>query len=289
MPGTIQFGSRGSEVQQAQRLLNTKTMPPPRLAVDGIFGPLTEAATRSFQKQKRILVDGIIGPQTWGKLLENGAGNGSGGPSKGSTKPQKSGVENGEFFGGKGKRAALLTCVGNYKGIGPGHSAIVVDYYVYTFEKVVGAWRVPDVSGWRMVDAKTYFEANTNRPVVVQELSQGRTDATEILHYIYTSNLRDDDYLDAGLCCYQAAKAVGMGINRVCLAAAVPMEVYGWLQRTGTVSDCYTAYPPREPDNPAFAIQMKVWYPAANKSWLYPAPASLWPMYWTPPDLGYSR
>ena len=34
------------------------------IAVDGIYGPNTEAATRSFQREAGILVDGIVGPQT---------------------------------------------------------------------------------------------------------------------------------------------------------------------------------------------------------------------------------
>jgi len=36
--------------------------------VDGIFGPLTEEAVRSFQEQAGILVDGIVGPVTWNAL-----------------------------------------------------------------------------------------------------------------------------------------------------------------------------------------------------------------------------
>jgi hypothetical protein len=38
------------------------------LAVDGIFGPLTEAAVKDFQTKQGIAVDGIVGPITWGKM-----------------------------------------------------------------------------------------------------------------------------------------------------------------------------------------------------------------------------
>jgi peptidoglycan hydrolase-like protein with peptidoglycan-binding domain len=40
-----------------------------KLAVDGIFGPLTEAAVKAFQKSHLLPADGIVGPLTWSKLL----------------------------------------------------------------------------------------------------------------------------------------------------------------------------------------------------------------------------
>lgn len=44
-----------------------------RLDVDGISGPLTRSAVRSFQQRARITVDGIVGPQTEGALIKFGA------------------------------------------------------------------------------------------------------------------------------------------------------------------------------------------------------------------------
>jgi peptidoglycan hydrolase-like protein with peptidoglycan-binding domain len=39
------------------------------VAVDGIFGPETDAAVRAFQQQKGLAVDGIAGPDTWSALI----------------------------------------------------------------------------------------------------------------------------------------------------------------------------------------------------------------------------
>lgn len=46
-----------------------------RLADDGIMGPLTRSAVRSFQQKYNLAVDGIVGPQTEGALIAAGAGN----------------------------------------------------------------------------------------------------------------------------------------------------------------------------------------------------------------------
>lgn len=39
------------------------------VAVDGIFGPETDAAVRAFQQQRGLAVDGIVGPKTWRALI----------------------------------------------------------------------------------------------------------------------------------------------------------------------------------------------------------------------------
>ena len=39
------------------------------VAVDGIFGPQTEAAVRAFQGSRGLAVDGIVGPHTWSALI----------------------------------------------------------------------------------------------------------------------------------------------------------------------------------------------------------------------------
>jgi peptidoglycan hydrolase-like protein with peptidoglycan-binding domain len=65
---TVQNGSKGSAVAAVQHNLRNaygfKT-----LAVDGIFGPQTLAAVRSFQAKVKLPVDGIVGPTTWNALI----------------------------------------------------------------------------------------------------------------------------------------------------------------------------------------------------------------------------
>lgn len=72
-PGTlIRVGSRGSDVERIQRCLNSLRSRFPsigQLNVDGIFGPLTEASVREFQRLFRLNPDGIVGPLTWGALM----------------------------------------------------------------------------------------------------------------------------------------------------------------------------------------------------------------------------
>ncbi|MER7704966.1 peptidoglycan-binding protein [Kitasatospora sp. NPDC097605] len=64
---TLKQGSSGDTVKQAQCYLNSSLTGEP-LVVDGVFGPVTDAATRRFQVCAKITVDGIIGPQTWSFL-----------------------------------------------------------------------------------------------------------------------------------------------------------------------------------------------------------------------------
>lgn len=51
-------------VQMVQRAVGI-----PASKVDGIFGPMTEAAVRQFQRDNGLVPDGIVGPKTWKVLL----------------------------------------------------------------------------------------------------------------------------------------------------------------------------------------------------------------------------
>jgi peptidoglycan hydrolase-like protein with peptidoglycan-binding domain len=61
-------GSQGPAVKNWQALIDQLAArgepSQPAIAVDGIFGPMTKAATENFQRWAHIIVDGIVGPQT---------------------------------------------------------------------------------------------------------------------------------------------------------------------------------------------------------------------------------
>jgi peptidoglycan hydrolase-like protein with peptidoglycan-binding domain len=60
-------GSEGKQVKLLQQALGIK--------VDGVFGPETEAAVRSFQASRGLTVDGVVGAQTSAALRTQSAGN----------------------------------------------------------------------------------------------------------------------------------------------------------------------------------------------------------------------
>lgn len=58
------MGCQGDDVRELQRLLR-------HVAVDGIFGPVTDEVLRQFQREARLTADGICGPKTWAALYAN--------------------------------------------------------------------------------------------------------------------------------------------------------------------------------------------------------------------------
>lgn len=62
----VERGSRIFPVRSLQQLLRARGH---TVAVDGIFGPNTEAAVKAFQRSKGLAADGIVGPQTWPRLI----------------------------------------------------------------------------------------------------------------------------------------------------------------------------------------------------------------------------
>jgi peptidoglycan hydrolase-like protein with peptidoglycan-binding domain len=62
----VQKPDTGENVRTVQYLLDAHGA---SLATDGIFGPLTDAAVKSFQSANGLAADGIVGPLTWPKLI----------------------------------------------------------------------------------------------------------------------------------------------------------------------------------------------------------------------------
>jgi peptidoglycan hydrolase-like protein with peptidoglycan-binding domain len=62
----ISRGAREHPVQTLQHLLRARGH---QVAVDGIFGPQTDQAVRTFQQSTSLTVDGIVGPRTWSALI----------------------------------------------------------------------------------------------------------------------------------------------------------------------------------------------------------------------------
>jgi N-acetylmuramoyl-L-alanine amidase len=60
------LGSKGEVVKQIQRALAGAGL---GVAVDGVYGHVTEEAVREFQKTRQLKVDGIVGPATMALLL----------------------------------------------------------------------------------------------------------------------------------------------------------------------------------------------------------------------------
>lgn len=60
--GLLKRGSKGTAVTQLQQALFVLGFDPE--GVDGVFGPKTEAAVRSFQDDRGLLIDGVVGSKT---------------------------------------------------------------------------------------------------------------------------------------------------------------------------------------------------------------------------------
>jgi hypothetical protein len=56
----LKKGSKGPSVVTLQEFL--------KLTADGIFGPKTESAVKSYQKKNGLVADGVVGPKTWAHM-----------------------------------------------------------------------------------------------------------------------------------------------------------------------------------------------------------------------------
>jgi peptidoglycan hydrolase-like protein with peptidoglycan-binding domain len=62
----VRRGDRDHPVRTLQHLLRAHGQ---SIAVDSIFGPLTEAAVRAVQASHGLTVDGVVGNQTWPAVI----------------------------------------------------------------------------------------------------------------------------------------------------------------------------------------------------------------------------
>ena len=62
----VRRGDKIFPVRPLQQLLRARNH---HIAVDGIFGPITESAVKAFQQSKGLTADGIVGPATWPRLV----------------------------------------------------------------------------------------------------------------------------------------------------------------------------------------------------------------------------
>ncbi|MFI0538472.1 peptidoglycan-binding protein [Streptomyces sp. WSLK1-3] len=62
----IGYGASGADVAEAQCLLRRAGISPG--GIDGMFGPLTLRAVKTFQERAGLTVDGMLGPRSWKAL-----------------------------------------------------------------------------------------------------------------------------------------------------------------------------------------------------------------------------
>ena len=68
----VRSGDRGEAVRGVQEEFQFRNLsgdPSQGVQIDGIFGPITDAAVRGFQQALGLSVDGIVGPLTWRALV----------------------------------------------------------------------------------------------------------------------------------------------------------------------------------------------------------------------------
>jgi N-acetylmuramoyl-L-alanine amidase len=68
----FRVGDRGPEVMDIQSRLTALGALVDDEERDGTFGSSTEAAVRSFQRERHLRIDGLVGPDTWEQLVEAG-------------------------------------------------------------------------------------------------------------------------------------------------------------------------------------------------------------------------
>ena len=87
----LRWGSRGGAVKDLQSALNDRGA---NISVDGVFGPRTHSAVKSYQSSKGLQVDGIVGSKTRGALNGGGASGGASAPASSPSSSSSSSIVN---------------------------------------------------------------------------------------------------------------------------------------------------------------------------------------------------
>jgi hypothetical protein len=143
----------------------------------------------------------------------------------------------------KQSEVAILTLVSNAAGYGPGHSAIVVQGTVYSFEQIKG----PFGDSWLVMPVKEYLAINEHRPVLVQELSE-KVSAPDVVRYIENSANADDDYATSGVCSSQVGSAIEEGWGQPFNPSGpdTPASIFEMAKNKGIVSRTYSYWPGKD-------------------------------------------
>jgi peptidoglycan hydrolase-like protein with peptidoglycan-binding domain len=134
----VRKGHADHPVRTLQHLLRARGH---QVAVDGDFGPRTDAAVRASQKAEHLSVDGVVGPRTWSALIIR--------VQKGSRGDAVRGVqEEAQFRNGSGDPSEGPQIDGIFgrdtdEYVRGFQTALAVDYSEVTVDGIVGpvTWR----------------------------------------------------------------------------------------------------------------------------------------------------
>lgn len=128
----LRRGSEGNDVRRWQQFLLGREIAIG--GVDGVFGPLTESATKVFQRRRKLVQDGVVGPQTYAAALQLsfdpgftdplGGTSGTDWPPPPIFRPLVSNIERGKIFG-----------VFKYERVAPGEDDI----------RILGDWETRNI------------------------------------------------------------------------------------------------------------------------------------------------
>ena len=184
MAVNVKFGSTGPEVEKVQKALQIEGYDVGRAGADGVLGPATESAIKSFQEAKGLKPDGIVGPLTNNALFGNnqitgvdasgnvgitipgkpvnGSGSGTGGGTDGGTGDWNTGDAS-EIIGTGGTTDATGSGIPNVEvpnigGFGYTDPTVVQDAY-----NAIAALSAPTYSSQWQEQIKEYLGKIMNR------------------------------------------------------------------------------------------------------------------------------